>query len=124
LLAHGGRVSGRILFNAAPSSPCTTVRVDAWNSELEDANASRMIAPPIGAAAVKPDGTFTIQDVVGRSELRVSNLPRGWVVKAIVREGRNLLNVPVDFKNGDELSGVEILLTDKLGELSGTVIDR
>ena len=124
ILTKGGRVSGRILFNGAPPPPRATVRVDAWNAELEDAQASRMINPPVGAMTVKPDGTFTIEDVVGRRELRVANAPRGWVVKAITHNGRNLLNVPIDFKSGEAVSGVEVLLTDKLSELSGTVADR
>jgi len=124
VLTKGARVSGRLVFNDAPPPSRAAVRVDAWSAELEDAQASRMITSPVGAMTVKPDGTFTIEDVVGRRELRVSNPPRGWVVKAITHKGRNLLNVPIDFKSGEELSGVEVLLTDKLSELSGTVVDR
>ena len=122
VLSRGGRVSGRVVFNGTPLVR-TVMRVEGWNADLDDVRLSSMMDRPVGAAAVQPDGTFAIEDLVGRRELRVSNVPRGWTVTAIAHNGRNLLNVPIDFKGGEDLSGVQIVLTDRPTELTGLVVD-
>ena len=124
VLTKGSRITGRVRFNGAAPPARAAVRVEARSADLDDADVSRIVNPPAGIATVRSDGTFAIEDVVGRRELRVSNVPRGWIVKAIAHNGRNVLNAPIDLKAGEDLSGVDILLTDKLTELSGTVVDR
>jgi hypothetical protein len=124
VLAKGGRVAGRVLFNGAPPPRGTAVNVEGWSADLEDVRPSSFMPRPTGSRPVNADGTFAIDDLVGRRELRVSSVPRGWTVAAITHDGRNLLNVPIEFKGGENLSGVRILLTDTPTELSGVVLDR
>jgi hypothetical protein len=119
----GARLAGRVIFNGVSPPPAPAVRVEAWNADFGGATAY-LLNPAGGASPVKPDGTFVLENVVGRRELRVSNVPQGWFVASIVHEGRNLLNVPLELEGGADVSGVQIVLTDKPTELNGLVVDR
>jgi Carboxypeptidase regulatory-like domain len=123
VLSRGGRVSGRVVFNGAAPPARTAMLVGGWSADLEDVRTSTTMDRPVGATPIRPDGTFAIEDLVGRRELRISNVPRGWTVTAILHNGRNLLNVPIDFKGGEDVSGVQIILTDQPTELTGLVVD-
>jgi hypothetical protein len=74
--------------------------------------------PPVARA--RAGETFTITDLIGTRELRIRSVPKGWVTKAILAGGRDLLDVPIEFKGDEQIAGVEIVLTHDLAELSGT----
>ena len=50
-------------------------------------------------------------------------VPAGWNVGSITMAGRDLLDTPIDFKGGEDLSGVEIVLTRQTTTLDGSVVD-
>ena len=75
-------------------------------------------------SAVRNDWTFEMKNVSGgQRKILVRGLPSGWAVKAIVYNGRDVTNSPVNIKGNEDLSGVEVVLTNRLTELSGTVTD-
>ncbi|PYQ71791.1 MAG: hypothetical protein DMG04_19845 [Acidobacteria bacterium] len=69
------------------------------------------------------DGAFQLKDLLGARQLRVRSAPPGWLTKAILYDGRSLLDASIEFKGGEELSGVQVVLTDRHAELSGIVVD-
>jgi len=131
ILTRGGRVSGRVSFNGAAGAAsgvaqpfrAASMKVAGWSADLEGVWLSAMASRQLVEVPVKPDGTFVIEDLVGRRELRVSGVPRGWTVTAILHNGRNLLDMPLEFKGGEDVSGVQIVLTDNPTELAGVVVD-
>ena len=58
--------------------------------------------------------------LIGTRELRIRSASHGWVVKAILAGGRDLLDTPIEFNGDEQITGVEIVLTHDLAELSGT----
>jgi hypothetical protein len=123
VLSKGARVSGRVLFDGASSRPPGRLSVQAVPRELAEGTGPinvNLLVPPV---PVTPAGTFTLSNVIGACELRVTNPPNGWVVKSMTSGGRSLLDVPIDFKNGEDLRDVVVVLSERLGELNGTVTD-
>jgi protocatechuate 3,4-dioxygenase beta subunit len=76
-----------------------------------------------GRPTVLEDGTFTVQNVFGRARVQVT-VPEGWMVKAIRHEGRDITNAVLELKSREQISGVEILVTDRVTEIVGRVADE
>jgi hypothetical protein len=115
VLSQGARISGRVLFEGTQPRPPGAVAVDMFFSNFPFGMARRQ--PGFVAA----NGTFTLTHVVGQAEIRVAQAPRGWSVKSVTAGGRNITDVPIELKGGEDLRDVVIVLTDQLSELNGTV---
>jgi hypothetical protein len=50
----------------------------------------------------------------------VERLPDGWAVKSIRANGRDVTDTPLEFR-GSEAATVQVVLTDRISEVSGTV---
>ena len=74
-------------------------------------------------ARVDADGTFTLTNLFGPSRIRVTGLSREWIVEAIVVAGSNVTDTPYDFQPNEVIERAEIVLTDRITEVSGTVVD-
>jgi hypothetical protein len=74
-----------------------------------------------GAATAKEDGSFQLRGLSGRRLLRAGNLPPGWTLKAVRLNGDDVTDSGVEFKPGQDVSGLEIVATAKQTEISGTV---
>jgi hypothetical protein len=114
-LSKAARISGRVVFEGVAARP-SNVLVEAASNDDGGNRLSR--ADRVGAS-----GTFTLTNVIGTRELRVSALPGGWTVKSITSGGRSIADVPIDFKGGEDLRDVVIVLTDRIAALNGTVVD-
>ena len=71
---------------------------------------------------LKDDWTFTVTGLSGPSRLRV-NLPDDWAVKAILQNGRDVSDTPLEMRNGETLSNLQIVVTDKVNTVSGQLTD-
>jgi hypothetical protein len=114
-LRRGGRIIGRVKTEGGPA-PTTPIEIEA---RPVDPALTRMPTPP-SVARARAGETFTLTDLIGTRELRIRSAPHGWVVKAILAGGRDLLDTPIVFNGDEQLTGVEIVLTHDLAELSGT----
>ena len=74
-------------------------------------------------ARVDADGTFTLTNLFGPSRILVTGLSREWIVEAIVVAGSNVTDTPYDFQPNEVIERAEIVLTDRITEVSGTVVD-
>jgi hypothetical protein len=66
-------------------------------------------------------GTFRLTGLTTPMRLRVSELPDGWMVKAILVDGIDMTDQPIDVRNGRTASA-RIVLTDRVTEIAGTVV--
>ncbi len=71
---------------------------------------------------ISDDGDFHMRGVSGRVLFRVQT-PPSWTVKSIVLSGDDITDTPIELASGDDISGLQIVLTDRLTELSGAVKD-
>jgi len=84
--------------------------------------------PPGGPGALGDSGrvrsnwTFAVSDVFGPVRLR-GTLPDGWAIKSILVDGRDVGDAPFDPK-GDEISNVQVIVTDRVTTVSGQFADE
>ncbi|MEO6237377.1 MAG: carboxypeptidase-like regulatory domain-containing protein [Vicinamibacterales bacterium] len=116
---RGAKAVGALSFGAsARPEGLAAVRVTA---PPVDTDSSPM--PMFGGANVKDTGAFEVEGLVGQRVFRVTNLPKGWVLKQVRLNGEDITDKGVEFKPGDDVSGLEIELTDKPASINGAVTD-
>ena len=69
---------------------------------------------------VSAAGTFELTSLIGTHVLRVDRLPDGWNVKSIRANGKDITDAPIDFRGSEQVI-VQVVLTNRISELSGTV---
>ena len=75
-------------------------------------------------ARVDADGTFKVTNLFGPRLIRVTGLPQEWALEAVIVAGSDVTDRPVNFQPNDEVKDAQIVLTDKITQLTGTVSDR
>jgi hypothetical protein len=71
---------------------------------------------------VKDDWTFLVAGVFGPARIRAV-VADGWAVKAILQDGRDITDVPMEKRSGEELTGIEVMLTDRVTVVTGQLAD-
>jgi hypothetical protein len=75
-------------------------------------------------AAVQGDWSFRWPNIEGRYVFRMQGLPRGWLLDAVRFNGRTVTDTALDLPVGDvDLTGLQLVLTDRGGAIEGTVHD-
>ena len=113
----GATVSGRLSFEGG-SKPANlqSIRINA-NPDLSE---GPMMVGASGGTA-KADGTFELKGLSGHRVIRVSNLPQGWALKAVRLGGTDVTDSGVDFKTGENVTNLEVTLTSRTTEITGSV---
>jgi Carboxypeptidase regulatory-like domain len=120
VLASGASISGTVTFQSTQSLT------------IPDVNQVRIAAPLVDFANVGPnpiarvnrDGTFTLDGVsAGSHWIRTQGGLRGWTLKSVTLSGRDIIDTPLEVRSGQTLSGVSLVFTDKLSEVSGLLTD-
>jgi hypothetical protein len=118
--SNGSTVSGRITFEGDASA------VQPRDIGLMPLPIDFDLSPLIGSgyrALVHDDWTFDMAGLSGPRRLVVS-APPGWAAKAVRVNGRELTDAPLPFgKTDDSLTDVEVVVTNRIGEIAGTVTD-
>lgn len=119
------RLSGSVAAakDASPWRPETI----AVSSEAASDDQPRFI-PAANAAdpflgGVRADGRFSSAVLPGRRTIRVTGLPPGWSIRSITLNGRDIVDREVLFSPGDTVTDARIVVTDRLGVVTGTVAD-
>jgi hypothetical protein len=69
---------------------------------------------------VSSAGSFELNGLIGAHVLRVDRLPEGWTVRSIRANGRDITDTALEFR-GSEQASVQVVLTDRISEISGAV---
>jgi hypothetical protein len=115
--SKGASASGHLTFEGGTTpTTVTSVRVAATPVEND--------GPAIGfggGGAVKADATFELQGLAGTRIIRPIGVPPGWALKEVRANGADITDTGMEFKAGESVSGIEIVLTASLTEVKGMV---
>jgi hypothetical protein len=67
-------------------------------------------------------GQFTINDVAPGVYVLRASAPRGWTMKSVYLDGREISDQPIEVKS-ENVNGLNVIFTDKISSLKGTVRD-
>jgi protocatechuate 3,4-dioxygenase beta subunit len=117
VLAPGAEISGTITVQAVQTSP-----IDLSQVRIMARPADQAIGQETTGRADR-SGTFSIAGIpAGPHWFRVQ-APRGLTLKAVLINGRDVIDAPHDIRPGERLAGATIVLTDRVSEISGTITD-
>jgi protocatechuate 3,4-dioxygenase beta subunit len=133
MTTSGWSISGRVTTEngGAPEGPRDRFRLAARVVDIDTSpfpGVGPPPPPPGGGAAisdsgrVREDWTFTVSNAYGASRL-IASLPDGWSLKTILHDGRDITDVPVEMKSGEELSGVQVIVTNRVTTITGQLAD-
>lgn len=111
-MARGATVRGRVVFE--PQAP-----------EGVRPSAVRPYITPIPSTAppnTQDDGTFAIEAVFNSAPIRALT-PTGWYLKSVRLAGQDVTDTPVNIDGGGDLTGFEVVLTNKRAEINGGAVD-
>jgi len=77
---------------------------------------------PMGLTPTKmgDDGTFEMKSAPGRMRINLLNGP-GWTIRTVRLNGTDVIDTGVEIKPNEDISGLEVELTNKLTTISGLV---
>jgi protocatechuate 3,4-dioxygenase beta subunit len=117
ILAPAATISGTVVFQGQQPPDPSTVRVAAPLVDQIDLG-------PNPTARVERTGTFTLSGVqAGTHVLRVQGNVRGWTLKSVMSNGREIIDTPFELRSGQKLAGVTLVFSDRLTEVNGSVTD-
>jgi hypothetical protein len=117
-----GSMHGRFVFDtgAPPDDARPLVR---WTGDAlrDDPGAGRM--------TTNADWTFAVQGLMGLRVFRLEGPTSqfvgapGWYLKAVMLNGSDIIDTPLDFSDGREVRDLQAILTRQRTEVSGTAVD-
>jgi hypothetical protein len=121
----GATITGRVVYDG--TSPRTGLPVAA-RVTAQQADPQRQLAllggttDPLANGTIDEEGNFKLAGVGGRVFL-TAPAPPGWAIKSVSVAGDDITDMPIDMAGKTTMSDVEIVLTDKLTDISGQVTD-
>jgi hypothetical protein len=83
-----------------------------------------MLGGGAARALINPDLTFELAGLNGPRLLRVTRLPQGFALKAILHNGVDVTDTPLPFGRANQsLTAIDVVLTSRVAEIAGTAVD-
>ena len=129
-LTVSGDIPDLSVVLAQPGSLGGTVSVQTSRSGVPpDITQFRISAPSLEGTGLGPqpsarpdkDGQFSLDGIPAGPHWVSAQGPRGWALSAVLVDGQDDIDLPVDVASGRGLKGVSLVFTDKLTELNGNV---
>ena len=121
ILAPGARITGSVEFQSTQGQKVP----DPGNVRVAAPLVDTLEPGPNPTARVNRTGTFELSGVqVGMHVFRTQGSPRGWTLKSVTSNGREIIDTPISLRSGEELSDVTLVFTDRLTEVNGSITDE
>ena len=114
LAQAGARVSGRVVFAGVPPASLPAVRVALRRSDDRMGRGLEIVA------TTDEQLGFFATDVYGQRLVRVSELPKGWAVRAVTLGGADITDVPTVFRPEQD-GRLEVVLTSRWSTVEGQI---
>ncbi len=124
-IVPGSRVAGRVVTGSGGVPPFSPAGLRVGLTLLPSGLPSRLPAGAIGGmpGAVGADWTFELKGVAGTVLFSIGKLPEGWMLRSVLLDGRDITDTPLDVHGTEEVTGLEVAVTNRTTEIGGTVSD-
>jgi hypothetical protein len=123
VLEPGANIAGRIVWEGTEPNRRSAA---AWLLPMAQMPGIRIPTMDGNRMLTTTSGEFSIEGVIpGRYVIQAggSSADAPWMLKTAAIGGRDVLDVPIDLRPGDEIADVRLTVTDRITELTGTVTD-
>jgi protocatechuate 3,4-dioxygenase beta subunit len=72
---------------------------------------------------VESDGRFKLVGAHGQVVIRPMQLPSTWMLKTVTLNGNDITDTPLEIRPDADLNDVQIVVTDRVPEVNGKVVD-
>ena len=107
-------LAGQVVFAEGPPASLPKMRIAFRKPETSSPSSREIVA------TMDDELRFYGSDVFGAQLVRVTDLPAGWVVKAVTLAGTDITDVPTVFKQEHD-GQLHVVLSSKASTLEGTV---
>jgi protocatechuate 3,4-dioxygenase beta subunit len=120
-MSAGSSILGRFRFDTEPDAklpPASAIELSPIGVDPD------RTPDNVAVAEIHDDWTFEMHGINGRRRLALVRLPSNWALGEIRAKGNDVTDRILAFGTTDDsLNDVEVVLTDRLAEVSGTVED-
>jgi hypothetical protein len=118
---YGSIVKGKLTFADDEPVPQGRFFVIAERADLDQ---TPVVGELAQAEVQQQDLTFELDGLHGPRRLVLDRAPSGWILKSVRVKGEDVTDTPLPFgTEKDSLDDVEIVVTSRGSELSGSVVD-
>jgi hypothetical protein len=115
----GARVTGRIVTDGGSSPPFGTKEASVATEPVGDVISAFLG----GVGRIADDWSFEVKGVAGRRRVTL-RLPSGWALKAVLLDGRDVTDEPLDIRGPDPVEGLRVVVTNLTSVIEGQVTDE
>ncbi|HTM33861.1 MAG TPA: carboxypeptidase-like regulatory domain-containing protein, partial [Vicinamibacterales bacterium] len=121
--APSGRITGKVVTDTGEPLPAGSPPLQVVaRAASADGSTVGQFGGGGGQGRVNADGTFDVGSVLDPRYVRITT-PPAWTLKAVLVDGRDVTDLPVDAGPGEVVSGVQVVITRTLSSAEGTVLD-
>ena len=113
---------GATLSGALATASDATAKVPPGSVQVTVQPFARVLPIPSRPARVGDDGTFLLTSLFGQGFVRVNGLPQGWTLKSVTIGGVDVTDAALEFRPNQEIRGAQIVVTNRIIQLSGTAV--
>ena len=129
----GWSIAGRVVTETGEVPSVARERIRLMGSPLNSDSVAGPSGPPppgapggqgnVDSGRIRDDWTFMVTGLFGPARLR-AQLPDGWMLKAIMRDGLDVTDAVLEMKGSDTLAGLDVVVTNRVASISGVLTDE
>jgi hypothetical protein len=100
-----GRVEGRLVAAAGATLPAAAARVALVHTRMPVS-----VLYPVSETVVRTDGQFVLPRAFGAYRIDVTNLPDGWRVVRVLRDGREIPGGEITVMHDERVTGIDVVV--------------
>ena len=114
----GARLQGTIALEPARTAAPSTLQ--GFRVSLQPLDAAVPLPRTNRPAPAGVDGAFLLSDLMPGRYVVQASAPRGWTMKSVYLDGRDVTDQPIELKGG-ESGALKVMFTEKISSVSGAV---
>jgi hypothetical protein len=112
------RATGRVIVDAAAAQ---ALRPSTLRLSVQPAVFDMPMMGMIGPAVVNDDLTFELKSRPGKMRLSLAGPTPGWSIRAVRYRGVDVTDSGIEFRPNEDVTDIELELTNRVNDLSGLV---
>jgi hypothetical protein len=120
---RGGSIKGQVSFDTQQPDSIKPGSVSIWVTPKDPMGSPGFFMGPGNRDTLNDDWSFEMRAMKGPVLLRAGRTPPGYTLKAVYFNNQDVTDSGINFKPGESISGVQVVLTAKSSTVSGNVTD-